>query len=275
MSDPFSSVAGPASAKRNGVGARGLQAFRRNSKVLLLRLTVAFSFIAFWYFASGTLIDPFLVSSPERVFQRFMEWLLDGTLWFHASRSMRSAAMGFLIGGSFAVVIGYLVGVSKLWASVIEPFVSAGWATPRIALVPILIIWVGIGASLATTIAAILVFFLLFYNTYYGIREVDESLIESVRIMGGTSWDLAWRVRVPSAVIWIVAGAKVSIPQAFVGVVTAEILASNRGLGFLVASRAGQFDTTGAFAVLFALVLIGFTLDRLVTALSQRALRWK
>lgn len=275
MSDPLSSVVGPASVKGDRTDARGWHVLHRSYRVVLLRLAVACSFVSIWYVASGTVIDPFLVSSPERVFQRFMEWLLDGTLWFHASRSMRSAALGFLIGGSFAVVLGYLVGVSKLWAAVIEPFVSAGWATPRIALVPILIIWVGIGASLSTTIAAILVFFLLFYNTYYGIREVDESLIESVRIMGGTSWDLAWRVRIPSAVIWIVAGAKVSIPQAFVGVVTAEILASNRGLGFLVASRAGQFDTTGAFAVLFTLVLIGFTLDRLVTALSQRLLRWK
>lgn len=247
----------------------------RSARVVILRATLAIGFLTFWYYASGTLIDPFLVSSPERVLRQFATWVLDGTLWFHASSSMQSAAKGFLIGASFAITIGYLVGVSKLWAAVIEPFVSAGWATPRIALVPILIIWVGIGSSLATAIAAILVFFLLFYNTYYGIREVDEALIESVRIMGGNSWDLAWRVRIPSAVIWIVAGAKVSIPQAFVGVVTAEILASNRGLGFLVASRAGQFDTTGAFAVLFALVLIGFTLDRIVTALSQRALRWK
>ncbi len=256
-------------------GGRSRRPSRGTIRVIALRTALAFGFLAFWYFASGTLIDPFLVSSPERVLRQFTEWVLDGTLWFHASSSMQSAAKGFAIGASFAITIGYLVGVSKLWAAVIEPFVSAGWATPRIALVPILIIWVGIGASLATTIAAILVFFLLFYNTYYGIREVDEALIESVRIMGGNSWDLAWRVRIPSAVIWIVAGAKVSIPQAFVGVVTAEILASNRGLGFLVASRAGQFDTTGAFAVLLALVLIGFTLDRLVTALSQRALRWK
>ena len=199
----------------------------------------------------------------------------DGTLPGHAWVSIRSAAIGFAIGAVAAIIVGYTGGVSRFWAAVLEPYISAGWSLPRIALIPILIIWVGIGPSLAIAIAAILVFFLLFYNTFYGIREVEQSLVDSVRIMGASRWTVATRVELPSALVWIVAGTKVSIPQAFVGVVTAEILASNQGLGYWLARRAGQFDTTGAFAVLLALLIVGFSLDRVVTMLSNRALVWK
>lgn len=247
----------------------------RKSRVWSTRLGLLATLLIAWELSSGPLITPFLVSSPGRVAEQFAEWILDGTLVFHAYVSIRSAAIGFAIGAIMAISVGYLVGVSRFWADVLEPFISAAWAMPRIALVPVLIIWVGIGSSLSVAIAAILVFFLLFYNTYYGIREVPQSLIDSVRIMGGGPWEVASKVRIPSAFVWIIAGAKVSIPQAFVGVVTAEILASNRGLGYLIARRAGQFDTTGAFAVLLALLLVGFSLDRVVTFASQRALVWK
>jgi NitT/TauT family transport system permease protein len=247
----------------------------RHARVWATRLGMLGTVIVAWELLSGPVVAPILVSSPGRIARQFGEWVLDGTLVFHAYVSIRSAALGFVIGAVAAVSVGYLVGVSRFWADVLEPFISAAWAMPRIALVPVLIIWVGIGSSLSVAIAAILVFFLLFYNTYYGIREVAQSLIDSVRIMGGGAVDVAMRVRIPSALVWIVAGAKVSIPQAFVGVVTAEILASNRGLGYLIARRAGQFDTTGAFAVLLTLLLVGFSLDRVVTFVSQRALIWK
>lgn len=251
------------------------QGAKRREMVWVTRVGVLVAALLGWHLASGTLVDEFLISSPSDVIGRFVSWLTDGTILFHATATLESAAYGFLIGGGAAVVAGYLAGVSPFWAAVVEPYISAAWAIPRIAFLPVLIIWVGIGQSLSVVIAAILVFFLLFYNTYYGIREVSQPLINSVRIFGGTRLDVALRVRIPSALVWIVAGMKISIPQAFVGVVTAEILASNRGLGFLVGRAAGQFDTTGAFAALLTLLVVGFTLDRLVTLFSNRALVWK
>lgn len=239
------------------------------------RLGLLLGFLLGWQLASGTIIDTFLVSTPLLVFERFGKWIADGTLWFHAVETLESAMWGFVIGGSAALIVGYLAGVSRFWASVIEPYISATWSMPRIAFIPVLIIWVGIAQSLAVAIAAILVFFLLFYNIYYGIREVNERLIDSVRLMGGGRYDVAVRVRLPSALVWILAGLKVSIPQAFVGVVTAEILASNRGLGYLVARHGGQFDMTGAFAALLSLLIVGFALDRFVSTISGRALLWK
>jgi NitT/TauT family transport system permease protein len=160
-------------------------------------------------------------------------------------------------------------------AEVVEPFITAVYSMPKLALVPLLIMWFGIGRPLQVSAAALIVFFLMFYNTFFGIRDVSRSLIDAVRIMGGSRWDVALRVRLPSALIWVVAGLKISVPQALVGVVVAEMLAGNRGLGFLVSINAGQFNSAGTFAALFALLAVGFTVDRVVGLATRRALKWK
>lgn len=244
-------------------------------RTVLARILLIAAFLVIWHVASGTVVAEFLASKPGRVFNGFFQIVMDGTYFFHAFQTLRAVLYGFAIGGVAGVSLGYWLAISPFWSTAMEPIISTAYTLPRIALVPILIIWIGIGQSLAIAISAILVFFLLFYNTYYGVRDVDESLVNSIRIMGGSAWDVATRVRLPSAFVWIVAGMKVSLPQAFVGVVTAEILASNRGLGYLVSRRAGQFDMTGAFAVLLGLLVLGFLLDRAVTLLSARALVWK
>lgn len=228
-----------------------------------------------WQLASGRIIEDFFISSPSAITLRFWIWLRDGTLLVHAMSTLVSTISGFLIGGFIAIVVGYFLGMSRFWAAVIEPFITALWGMPRIALIPLLVIWVGIGQPLAITMAAILSFFLLFFNTYYGVREVSQGLIDSMRVMGGNAWDVAWMVRVPSAFVWIAAGIKLSLPMALVGVVTAEMLASNVGLGYLVQYYGNSFDTAGAFAALLALLILGVVLDRLLTIMSKRALLWK
>lgn len=247
----------------------------RMSVVWVMRVVIVTALLGIWEYASGRWVEDYVISSPSEVSSRFAEWVVDGTLLDNAVRTLSTGAMGFLIGGIGAVILGYLLGVSKFWAAVIEPIVTALWAVPRTALIPVMIVWVGIGAPLATTVAATIVFFQLFYNSFYGIREVPQNLIDSVRIMGGRGIDLALQVRLPSAFVWIVAGFKLSIPMAFVAVVTAEIVASNRGLGYLVANHAQQFDTTGAFTALVALLIIGLALDRAVGFLSDKILVWK
>lgn len=254
---------------------RQQKVLRFNMQVWAARVGLLIATLALWEYASGRWIEPFLVSSPSRVCVRFWELLADGTLLTHAYVTMKTATLGFLVGGFLAIVCGYIAGTSRFVAATIEPYISAIWSVPRVALLPVLIVWVGVGQPLAIVIAAILVFFLLFYNTYYGIREVDEELINAMRVMGGSPFDIAVRVRLPSALVWILAGAKISIPQAFVGVVTAEILASNKGLGYLVALYSAQFDLTGAFAALAGLFATGFALDRLLSVVSAKALIWK
>jgi NitT/TauT family transport system permease protein len=160
-------------------------------------------------------------------------------------------------------------------AEIFEPFITGIYTLPKLALVPLLVMWVGVGASLQITIAAMVTFFLLFYNTFYGIRDVSRQLVDSVRIMGAGRLTVALRVRVPSALVWVVAGMKLAVPQAVIAAVVGEILASNRGLGYLVASNAGQFNTAGTFAALFSLLIVGLVVGRVMTLVTRRATAWR
>ncbi|GAA2536123.1 MULTISPECIES: ABC transporter permease [Pseudonocardia] len=241
----------------------------------LLQAAILVAFLLLWQYASGRWVAPLFISSPVAVWDTVVRWIADGTLLHHAVATFRVAVAGFLIGGLSAVVFGYLLGVSRFWAGVAEPFITALYALPKVAIIPLLIIWVGVGAGLSLVVCALIVFLLLFYNTFYGIREVKPALIDGVRIMGGGWADVAFKVRLPSAFVWIVAGMRISVPQALVGVVTAEILAGNRGLGYLVSFNAGQFNTAGTLAAVATLLLIGLGLDRVVALATRSALAWQ
>ncbi|MQA01484.1 MAG: ABC transporter permease subunit [Streptosporangiales bacterium] len=258
-------------------GAAQKKTVRRRQRVVrrVIQLLLLAGFLAAWEGASRTVIEPYYISSPSKIAVRAVAMLADGALVTNALITLGSAVGGFLIGGVAAILIGYLLGVSPFWAAIVEPFITALWGMPRTAVIPLLVIWVGIGAPLAVVVAAILTFFLLFYNTYYGIRDVSQGLIDAVRVMGGNRLHVALWVRLPSAFVWIAAGMKMSLPMSLVGVVTAEMLASNRGLGHLVQFYGNSFDTTSTFVVLLALLVVGLVMERLVHVLNARALVWR
>ena len=135
--------------------------------------------------------------------------------------------------------------------------------------------WFGLGMEFRVVFAATIVFFLVYYNTYFGVREVSNELLAAVRIMGANRAQLAIRVVIPSALVWVTAGLKISVPYALVGVVVAEMLASDEGVGFLLAKSASQFSTYGTFAAIGALLVMALVLDWLLEVLTRRALRWK
>ncbi|MER7006063.1 ABC transporter permease [Dactylosporangium sp. NPDC000555] len=248
---------------------------RRRSQNLGIQIFLVVLLITLWQALSGRVIDSFFISTPTAVWQTWWGWLIDGTLWYNASSTFYSALLGFAVGGVIAVVLGYLLGGSPRLAEITEPFITSVYSLPKLALVPLLVLWFGIGRELQVVIAALVVFFLMFYNTYFGVREVNRELVDAIKILGGSRRDIALKVRLPSALVWVVAGLKISIPQALIGVVVAEILASNRGLGYLVSINAGQFNAAGTFAALATLAIIGVALDRVVGRLTRRALIWK
>ncbi|BAH31533.1 ABC transporter permease [Rhodococcus erythropolis] len=239
------------------------------------RLGAVVVFLILWSVAAGTLVDTFYLPEPTAVAEEIWDWILDGSLWTNIMATMVPAAQGFLIGGISALVLGYLFAMSKTVSMVLEPFVAAAYGIPVVALVPLLILWLGIGRSLAVGVSAIVVFFLIFYNVYFGIKDVKQEFIDQVRIAGASQWDLVMRVRLPSALVWVVASLKLAVPHALVGVVVAEFLTGSEGLGFMLSSNAAQFNAAGTFASVVVLAAISFALDRIVFMISRRALMWK
>jgi NitT/TauT family transport system permease protein len=239
------------------------------------RLAVLVVGVVIWQIVAGNLIAEFYLPKPTRVLAELAGWARNGSLLAHITATLVPAVKGFVIATIAAILLGYALAMAKFADKVIEPFIAALYGIPIIALIPLMILWVGIGKELAVAVAVLASFFLMFYNVYFGIREVSQALIDQVMIAGGSKWDIAFRVRLPSALVWLVAGMKVAVPHSIVGVVVAEFLTAHEGLGFLLSSNAAQFNAAGTFAAVAMLAAISFVLDRLLFLLTRRALMWK
>ena len=165
--------------------------------------------------------------------------------------------------------------MSPFLTRLLDPFIIALYSLPKIALAPLLVLWFGIGISSKIALSAISVFFLVLFNTLAGVRDVDAELIDVLRIMRASRWQIVREVVIPSALVWVFSGLRISVPYALIGAVTGEIITSNRGIGYLVSRSAGQLDATGVFAALFALALFSFVLYGAVVRVESRLLRWK
>jgi NitT/TauT family transport system permease protein len=247
----------------------------RKLRLVAGRIGFVVLILLLWHFSSGNLVKTFYLPKPEAVVRELAGWISDGSLWSNIASTLIPAVQGFLIASVLAIVLGYALAMARSVAEVLEPFIAALYGVPIIALVPLMILWLGIGDELAVGIATLASFFLMFYNVYFGIREVSQTLIDQVLIAGGSKWDVAFRVRLPSALIWVVAGTKLALPHSVVGVVVAEFLTGNKGIGFMLSSNANHFNAAGTFAAVAVLAAISFTLDRVIFYVTRRALMWK
>jgi NitT/TauT family transport system permease protein len=246
----------------------------RNTKIFLIRIIIALILICAWQYSSGRLLDDFWLSRPSTVAARLYQWSVDGTLPYHTWITLQEMGWGFLIGASTGIVAGVGLGLSRSLGDVINPFIVALYALPKVAMGPLFILWFGIGISMKIALAAITVFFLVFWNAYAGIRQNDEELTGIVRLMGASRSQLICKIIVPGAMAWIYTGLKLSVPYALIGAIVGEIIASNRGLGYLISYSAGAFDTTGVIAALFVLMAISMVLNELISFSERRSFRW-
>lgn len=242
---------------------------------LLGQSALLLAFLGLWQLASDRLIDSFFISSPLAVAAKLGTWALDGTLWNAFAYTFQATAGGFVIGSTLGFAVGFVLGRSQLLARLLDPFITAIYCMPKIALAPLLIMWFGIGLSSKVAMAALIVFFLVFLNTFAGVRDVQSVHLQSVRIMGASSWQELRFVVLPSAAAWVLTGLKVSVPYALIGAVVGEMISSNRGIGFLIGQASGLFDTAGVFAGLTILAFTGMALNALLKRVERRALRWK
>ncbi len=240
-------------------------------------LQVAFGLLLLliWQIASGWLIDPFFISSPSAVIRRLWSWFSDGSILVHIWATVYATLLGFIIGAVLGVLGGIWLGVSPFFSRLLSPYIWAFNALPKVALAPLLILWFGLGIQSKVALSAVLVVFLVFVNTFSGVREVDRDLIDGVRLMKAKRHQLLTKVILPSATSWIFVGLKTALPYALIGVIIGEMIASNKGLGYLVQRAGSEFDTAGAFAALAVIALIAVILNEFVQAIQTRMERWK
>ncbi|MPZ86358.1 MAG: ABC transporter permease subunit [Actinophytocola sp.] len=244
-------------------------------RLLAVRTLVIAAVLAVWQLASGRWIDPFFVGSPTAIGERLWEWVSTGYIFSHLLITLQEAALGFLLGATSGIVLGYLLGRYVSLAKILDPIVSALNALPRLALAPLFVVWFGIDIEMKMVLGGVIVFFLVFYNTAHGVRDVDEELQDVVRVLGANQRHLVWKVIVPSALPSIYVGLRMALPYSLVGAVVGEIVAANRGLGWLISYSAGQFDTNGVFASLVILMIVAMALNAVLSMTQRRALKWR
>lgn len=257
------------------VAAWDAEKTQRRRIIIIGRIVVGILLIGFWEFSSGRLVDKLFISSPSAVSQRLWKWLLDGSLWTHLSITLYATALGFIIGSLVGFVMGLVFGRYQTVADIFDPYITALYSIPKIALAPLFIIWFGIGIESKVAVSASIVFFVVFLNTYAGVRDVNPIFIHATRIMGGGETDVLRHVMIPSAASWVITGLKVSVPYALVGTVIGEFMSANRGIGFIIAQATGLFDTTSVFAGLVVLGIVGALINVGLRHVEQWLLRWK
>jgi NitT/TauT family transport system permease protein len=196
-------------------------------------------------------------------------------VWSHLATTLEEALLGLVIGAALGVTLGFVFARSPLVASVLDPYITMLNAVPRVVLAPIFLLWFGLGIWSKVALAVTLVFFVMFFNTYQGVRDADRVLIDNARMLGASERQLVRHVLIPSALTWIFSSLHTSLGFALVGAVVGEYLGSARGLGYVIQQAEGTFDTTGVFAGMVVLGLVVVAVSAIVARLERWLLRWK
>ena len=264
------------SATSSAVLSRQTARARHRTFVLLARLGGFLIGVTLWQLgASANLLDPGVIPSPLAILQHLTKWTLDGTLWFQSWITIQETVAGFVIGTTGGIGFVFAIGSVPALAEILDPFILAVYSIPKVALAPLFLVWFGIGLEMKIVLAAVTVVFIVFFNTLAGVRNVDRDLVDAVWLMGAKPRDVLLKVLVPSAMSWALTGVRIAIPYALIGAIIGELIASNRGIGYLIESSASGYDTAGVFAALIVLTVLAMLLNAVVDEVDRRISKWK
>jgi len=238
------------------------------------RAIVLVVLLAIWQVA-GMILGIYWVSTPWATLSQFFATLWDGELIRQSGYTIEEAAMGAVIGGVPAVVLPFLLRRSPIMVAILDPFMVGGYGAPKLALAPLFILWFGIGVESKIALVASVLFFVVYFSTLAGVRSLDAKLVQMAQLLGASEQQVARKVIFPSAVPHIFAGFRIGLPYAIGAAVIAELISSNRGLGYLVQVGAMNFDTTQCFVAILAATIIVHAVGWGVDATEALLLRWR
>jgi NitT/TauT family transport system permease protein len=250
-------------------------------KLLLIQLLVGVVAVGLWQLLGSVpifgkiLLPPFFFSSPVEIAIRVYTWFVGGTVWKHLAYTLSEAILAFAIGSALGVLVGFWFGRATMVAAVLDPYVKMINSLPRVVLAPIFTLWFGLGIWSKVVLGVTLVFFIVFFNVYQGVREVSPTVLANARMLGMNERQLMRHVYWPSALSWMFSSLHTSVGFAVVGAVVGEYLGSAAGLGYLILQAEGTFDVAGVFAGMFVLAIFVILIDVVVTLVERRLLVWR
>src|SRR5437868_2756192 len=249
--------------------------------LLMLQLLVAIVAVLLWQFLTSVpiggvkVLPPFFFSTPIDVATRIVKWFVDGTIWKHLWITLIESVLAFVIGSLGGVMVGFWFARQPTVAAVFDPYVKMVNALPRVVLAPIFTLWLGLGIWSKVALGVTLVFFIVFFNVYQGVKEVSRTVLDNGRMLGMSEQQLMRHVYWPSALSWMFSSLHTSVGFAVVGAVVGEYLGSAAGLGYLIQQAEGVFDVAGVFAGMFVLSAFVLLIDMAVTLVERRLLVWR
>jgi NitT/TauT family transport system permease protein len=254
---------------------------RSRVSLILMQLAVAAIAIALWQLLATVpiggivVLPPFFFSTPGDVAGQIVKWFAAGTIWKHLWVTLIESILAFVIGSLAGVLIGFWFALQPTIAAVFDPYVKMINALPRVVLAPIFTLWFGLGIMSKVALGVTLVFFIVFFNVYQGVKEVSPTVLANARMLGMNDRQLMRHVYWPSALSWMFSSLHTSVGFAVVGAVVGEYLGSAAGLGYLIQQAEGVFDVAGVFAGMFVLAAFVIAIDALVTLIENRLLVWR
>ncbi len=253
---------------------------RRRIVVNSLRVLLLVVIVGGWQFLTSVgIVDPFFWGRPSGIWAQIVTWVTQGTaqgpLWEQIAVTLEETVLGFVIGVVLGVVFGVVLGRNRSLADVLSPYIKVANSVPRIVLGSIFVIGLGLGMQSKVALAAVMVFFIVFFNAFQGVREVDRNLLANARILGANQRQLSTAVIIPSALTWIIASLHTSFSFALVGAVVGEFLGSTQGIGLMIQTAQGTFNANGVFAAMVILAALALLAELLITALENRLISWR
>ena len=249
--------------------------------LLFYQILVAVVCVALWQLLATVpvfghiLLPPFFFSNPVDVGSQILNWFATGVIWKHLLITLWESILAFVIGSFGGVAVGFWFARQPRVAAVFDPYVKMANALPRVVLAPIFTLWLGLGIWSKVALGVTLVFFIVFFNVYQGVREVSATVRDNARMLGMNERQLTRHVYWPSALSWMFSSLHTSVGFAVVGAVVGEYLGSAAGLGYLIQQAEGVFDVAGVFAGMFVLSAFVILIDIAVTLVERRLLVWR
>jgi NitT/TauT family transport system permease protein len=259
---------------------------RSNRTLRAWQLGLFAAVLAAWYvLTSPTLLPPiyfddphkaaFFFGEPLKVAARIWDWFASGYIYPHLGVTLAETALAFVIGTLLGLVMGLWLALSPTASALLDPYLKAVNSMPRVILAPIFAMWFGLGMGSKVALGVTLVFFIVFFNVYQGVREVSLTVLANARMLGASDRQLLRHVYIPSAMSWVFASLHNSVGLAFVGAGVGEYLGSASGVGYLILQAEGTFDFNAVVAGIVVLTVFALLLDWAVTIAERRLLVWQ
>jgi NitT/TauT family transport system permease protein len=256
---------------------------RRRLAILSAQVGLAVLLIGSWQLlTTWKVVDPFFYGQPSGIAKQLRDYFTQGSnatefgsYWSQIATTLREAVFGFCLGTVTGVLLGVTLGQSPFLARVIGPYIKILNAIPRIVLGSIFLVAFGLGQMPKILLAAVLVFFVVFFNAFQGVREVDRNILNNARVLGASRWRIVRDVTVPSALTWIIASLHTAFGFAIVGALVGEVLGAQSGLGLVISTAQNQFNPDGVFATMIVIAVITLFAEFLLTRLERRLLSWR